>query len=246
MTSSETTMIGGIPVEITRKSNLKNMYIRINPPDGIVTVSAPTDASGEGITTFVLRKMPEIVKVRSQMLSQPRQSKREYVSGEACYLWGKPYMLQVTYSGRLYHIDKTPNRISMTAPVGASEVNREKALTEWYRTELKRVLPSVLQRCEDRIGVEVSACSIKYMRTRWGSCNVDERRILINLQLVKKPPECLEYVITHELVHLLEKNHTNRFRSLMDMYCPNWRDAKRLLEEMPLDYIEHGETESDG
>ena len=115
MTSSETTMIGGIPVEITRKSNLKNMYIRINPPDGIVTVSAPTDASGEGITTFVLRKMPEIVKVRSQMLSQPRQSKREYVSGEACYLWGKPYMLQVTYSGRRYHIDKTPNRISMTA-----------------------------------------------------------------------------------------------------------------------------------
>ena len=157
MTSSETLTIGGLPVEITRKSNLKNMYIRINPPDGVVTVSAPIDAGNESVSTFVLRKMPEIVKVRSQMLAQPRQSKREYVSGEACYLWGKPYMLQVTYSGNRYHIEKTPHRIIMIAPVGASDTNREKALTEWYRAELKRVLPSVLQKCEDRMGIEASA-----------------------------------------------------------------------------------------
>lgn len=245
MTSSETTTIGGLSVVITRKSNLKNMYIRINPPEGVVTVSAPVEASNEGITTFVLRKMPEITKVRNQMLSQPRQSKREYVSGEACYLWGKPYMLQVVYKGNRYHIERSPNRIIMTVPVGASEENREKALTEWYREELKRVLPTMLRQCEDRVGVEAISCKIKYMKTRWGSCNVDEKRILINLQLVKKPAECLEYVITHELVHLIEKNHTNRFRSLMDMYCPNWRDAKRLLEDMPLDYIEQGEFESD-
>ena len=245
MISSEMTMIGGLPVEVIRKSNLKNMYIRINPPEGNITVSAPVDATAEGVTTFVLRKMPEIVKVRGQMLAQPRQSKREYVSGEACYLWGKPYMLQVVFQGNRYRIEKTPNRIIMTAPIGATEANREKALTEWYRAELKRVLPSILRQCEDRIGVQANACSIKYMRTRWGSCNVEERRILINLQLVKKPLECLEYVVTHELIHLLEKNHTNRFRSLMDMYSPNWRDAKRLLEMMPLDHIEHGETETD-
>lgn len=242
MTSSEMTTIGGIPVAVTRKSNLKNMYIRINPPEGDVTVSAPSDATTEGITTFVLRKMPEIMKVRGQMQAQPRQTKREYVSGEACYLWGKPYMLQVMYEGNRYHFDKRPNRIIMTVPVGASDANREKALTEWYRTELKRALPSVLERCQNRMGVEANACSIKYMRTRWGSCNVEERRILINLQLVKKLPECLEYVVTHELVHLLEKNHTNRFRSLMDMYCPNWREAKRILEELPLDHIERGDA----
>lgn len=245
MTSKETLTIGGIPVELTRKSNLKNMYIRVNPPQGIVSVSAPNEVDDETIRNFVLRRMPEIVKVRDRMLAQTRQSKREYVSGESCYLWGKPYMLQVSYSGNCYKIEKTPNKILMTAPVGASAESREKAMTEWYRAELKRVLPDVLRQCENRIGVEASACNVKYMRTRWGSCNVTERRILINLQLVKKPVECLEYVLTHELVHLLETNHTNRFRSLVEKYCPNWRDAKQLLEEMPLDYMEQGDDDNE-
>lgn len=238
MTSSEETVIAGLPVEITRKSTLKNLYVRINPPNGTVAVSAPSEATDEAIHHFVLRKMPEIMKVRDQMLSQPRQSKREYVSGEACYLWGKPYMLQVVYKGSRYHIEKTPNRIVMTAPEGATQESREKAMTEWYRSELKRVLPTLLSQCEDKVGVQSNACNIKYMKTRWGSCNIPEKRILINLQLVKKPVECLEFVLTHELVHLLEPNHTNRFRALVESSCPNWKEAKRLLTEMPLDYLD--------
>lgn len=241
MTNSTTSTIGGLPVEITRKSSLKNMYIRVNPPDGIVTVSAPNDIGDETIKNFVLKRMPEITKVRDRILAQARQSKREYVSGESCYLWGKPYMLQVTYAGNRYHIEKTPNRIIMTAPVGSTEENREKAMTEWYRSELKRVLPTVLKQCEDRIGVVANACNVKYMKTRWGSCNVAEKRILINLQLVKKPVDCLEYVLTHELVHLLEKSHNNRFRGLVEKYCPNWKDAKQLLQDMPLDHMEQGD-----
>ena len=141
---------------------------------------------------------------------------------------------------------KTPNKIIMTAPEGASEENRAKALTEWYRSELKRVLPTLLKQCEDRIGVEVNACNIKNMKTRWGSCNIPEKRILLNLQLVKKPVECLEYVIVHELVHLLEKNHTNRFRALVEKNYPNWKEARQLLTEMPLDHIEDGDEEADG
>ena len=245
MTNKTTVTIGGLPVEITQKSSLKNMYIRVNPPEGIITVSAPSDTDEETIRNFVLRRMPEITKVRDKMLAQPRQSKREYVSGESCYLWGKPYMLQITYVGNRYKIEKTPNKILMTAPVGATEENRKKALTEWYRSELKRVLPTILKQCEDRIGVTASSCSIKYMRTRWGSCNTSDRRILINLQLVKKPVECLEYVLVHELVHLLEANHTNRFRGLIEKYCPNWKDAKQLLQETPLDYLEPGD-DADG
>lgn len=243
MTSSESTVIGGMPVEITRKTNLKNLYIRVNPPDGTVTISAPMDASAEAIQHFVLRKVPEITKVRDRMLAQPRQSKREYVSGEACYLWGKPYMLQVVYEGHKYHVEKTPKKIIMTAPVGVSTESREKALTEWYRAELKRILPDLLKQCEDRIGVEANACTVKYMKTRWGSCNIPEKRILINLQLVKKPVECLEYVLTHELVHLIEANHTNRIRSLVERYCPNWREARQLLTEMPLDHLDDGDEE---
>lgn len=245
MTSSEM-IIAGILVEITRKSGQKNLYIRVNPPEGTVTVSAPVEASEDAIHHFVLRKIPEITKVRDRMLAQPRQSKREYVSGETCYLWGKSYMLQVIYKGNHYHIDKTPNKIIMTVPEGTSEDNRAKTLIEWYRAEFKRILPELLERCEERVGVAVSACNIKNMKTRWGSCNIPEKRILLNLQLVKKPAECLEYVIIHELVHLLEKNHTNRFRALVEKNCPNWREVRRLLAEMPLDHIEDGDEEVDG
>ncbi len=246
MNNNEEIVIGGLSIELIRKANQKNLYIRVNPPEGTITVSAPTDASMEAIRHFVLRKIPEITKVRDRMLAQPRQTKREYVSGETCYLWGKPYMLQVVYEGHRYHFEKSATKIIMAVPEGATEENREKAMTEWYRSEMKRVLPGLLEQCEDRVGVQTNACNIKYMKTRWGSCNIPEKRILLNLQLVKKPVECLEYVIIHELVHLLEKNHTNRFRALVEQYCPNWREARQLLDEMPLDYIAAGEEEEHG
>lgn len=245
MIANETMTVAGIPIEVTRKARQKNLYIRVNPPKGTVTVSAPAEATEDAIRYYVLRKVPEITKVRDRMLAQPRQSKREYVSGEACYLWGKPHMLQVIYEGNRYRIEKTPQRIIMHAPEGASEESREKALTEWYRGELKRVLPNVLKQREECVGVEASACNIKYMKTRWGSCNIDKKRILINLQLVHKPVECLEYVVTHELVHLLEKNHSNRFRALVEKYCPKWKEAKQLLSEMPLDLLNDGEEDTD-
>lgn len=245
MTVNETITVAGIPVTVTRKSRQKNLYIRVNPPGGDVTVSAPAEATEDAIRYYVLRKVPEITKVRDRMSAQPRQSKREYVSGEACYLWGTPHMLQVIYEGNRYKIEKTPQRIIMYAPKGASKESRERALTAWYRAELKRVLPPILKQCEKRTGVETIACNIKYMKTLWGSCNINEKRILINLQLVHKPIECLEYVVTHELVHLLEKNHTNRFRALVEKYCPNWKEAKQLLNEMPLDPLDDGEEDMD-
>ncbi len=245
MIDNETMCVAGISIKVTRKKGQKNLYIRVNPPGGDVTVSAPTDAPEDAIRYFVLRKVPEITKIREKMIAQPRQSKRDFVSGEACYLWGKPYMLQVIYEGRRYRIEKTPQRIIMHVPEGASADNRQKALTEWYRGELKRILPQVLAQCEERVGVKSNACNIKYMKTRWGSCNIREKKILINLQLVHKPIECLEYVVIHELVHLLEKNHTNRFRALVEKYYPNWKEAKQMLTEMPLDPLDNEDEDSD-
>lgn len=245
MIDHKTMTIAGIPVKVTRKQRQKNLYIRVNPPEGTVTVSAPAEATEDAIRYYVLRKAPEITKVRDRMLAQPRQSGREYVSGEACYLWGKPYMLQVICKGSRYRIEKTPKRIIMHAPKMASAESRKKALTEWYRGELKRILPEILRRCEERIGVTTDACNVKYMRTRWGSCNITEKRILINLQLVHKPIECLEYVVTHELVHLVEKNHSNRFNALVGKYYPNWKEAKQLLSQMPLDPLDKEEEDTD-
>jgi len=233
--------IGGIPIEIVKKQNLKNLYIRVNPPEGEVVVSAPSDYPDEELKLFILKRLPDVIKVRNKMLGQERQSKREYVSGESYYLWGRPYRLQVIY-GEKCTIEKTPNKIILTVPNGASIDYKEQVLTEWYRAELRRAVEIALPRCEEKTGLKANEFRIKNMRTRWGTCNIEKRRIWLNLQLVKKPPECLEYVIIHELVHLEEKNHTHRFNALVEKYCPMWKDAKRLLKEMPLDYLEKGET----
>ena len=159
--------IGGLTVEIIRKSNLKNLYIRVNPPEGNVTVSSPLELKDEDIKLFVLKKLPEITKVRDRMLAQERQSKREYVSGESHYLWGKPYRLQVIYEGKQQNIVKTPTKIVMTVPEGTSTDAKEKLFIEWYRQELRRVLDTVVASCEKKMEVYASEVRIKNMRTRW-------------------------------------------------------------------------------
>lgn len=158
---------------------------------------------------------------------------------------GKPYRLQVVYEGTQHKIVKSPAKIIMTVPEGTDADAREKLFTEWYRQELKRVLESVIIGCEKKTGVHADEFRIKNMKTRWGTCNIEKRRIWINLQLAKKPMECLEYVVIHELVHLLEKNHTHRFHALVEEYCPTWREAKKMLATMPLDYMEKGVTDTD-
>lgn len=197
-------------------------------------MSAPTQTSEKLIKNFVMKKIPEIVKIQERMQKQYRQTKREYVSGESYYYLGKPYMLLVIYEGTRCKIRQEPNKIIMTVPENTPYEKREKLITEWYRAEFKKLLPNLIARCKQRVGITINACNIRNMKTRWGSCNISKRNILLNLQLVKKPLECIEYVLTHEFVHLLERNHTNKFRSLMDKYFPYWREAKKLLSEMPL------------
>lgn len=244
MMHNEELVVGGLSIGIIRKSNLKNLYVRVNPPEGEVVVSSPIGLSNEDIRLFVLKKIPEINMVRERMLSQERQTKREYVSGESHYLWGKPYRLQVVLDDCKPSIIKTPTKIIMTVPEGTDTDKREKMFNRWYREELHRVLISVSQQCERKTGIQAYEYRIKNMRTRWGTCNIDKRRIWINLQLVKKPADCLEYVVIHELVHLVERNHTNKFHELVGEFCPTWKEAKKMLTTMPLDYMEKGEANS--
>lgn len=166
--------IGGLTIKIIRKSNLKNLYIKVNPPEGDVTVSSPLELKDEDIRLFVLKKLPEITKVRDRMVAQERQSKREYVSGESHYLWGRPYRLQVIYEGKQQRIVKTPTKIVMTVPEGTSTDVREKIFIEWYRQELRRVLDTVVESYEKKMDILASEIRIKNMRTRW------EHVILIN------------------------------------------------------------------
>ena len=232
--TSKIIKIGNFDITVTRHKGQKNLYIRVSPPDGTVNVSAPTRTPEKLIRNFVMKKIPEIVKIQGRMQKQYRQTKREYVSGESYYYLGKPYMLLVIYEGMRCKIRREPNKIIMTVPENTPYEKREKLMTEWYRAEFKKLLPNLIARCEQRVGITINACNIRNMKTCWGSCNISKRSILLNLQLVKKPLECIEYVLTHEFVHLLERNHTNRFRSLMDKYFPYWREAKKLLLEMPI------------
>lgn len=234
--------IGSISVTVRRKQNLKNVYLRILPPDGQVTVSAPSYVTNAELSNFLLSKLPDIYVRQERMQSQPRQTERTYVSGEAHYLWGRAYRLQVVYEGTRPSVVKQGGKLVMTVPKGYSVEQRERVMTEWYRAELRRVLQSASQRCQETTGIKADDFRIKNMKTRWGTCNISERRIWINLQLVKKPPQCLDYVLIHELVHLVEANHTHRFHELVEQYCPTWREADRALKEMPLDHINEGVT----
>lgn len=240
--TKEELQIGNISVTVLRKQNLKNVYLRILPPDGEVTVSAPSYVTTAELSNFLLSKLPDIYVRQERMRSQPRQTERTYVSGEAHYLWGKPYRLQVVYQGTRPSVVKQGGKLVMAVPEGYSIEQRERVMTEWYRGELRRVLRSASERCEEITGIEANDFRIRNMKTRWGTCNISERRIWVNLQLVKKPPQCLDYVLIHELFHLVEANHTHRFHELVEKYCPTWREADRALKDMPLDHISEGEA----
>lgn len=236
MTKVKNLSVGGLSFEIIRKKKLKNIYVRVYPPDGKIIISSPFNVSDEYLKMFVLKDFSKIEKARNDIISQNRRPKPKYLSGEVHYLWGKAYVLQVIFEGKNFKVFKQDSKIVMIVPPKTSVTAREKILIEWYRTELKSVLPTFARNCEQKTGIYAEEFKIRNMKTRWGTCNISKRRIWINLQLVKNPPECLEYVIIHELVHLLEKNHTRRFYHLVEKFCPSWRDIKKILKNFPLDF----------
>ncbi len=230
---SKNIIVGGLPIEIKRNKGQKNIYVRVGSPEGNIKVSAPDRAKDDEIKRLILEKFEEITKIREKVLKREELKKREYVSGEVFYLWGKPYSLQVVFEGKKGSVSKTPTEIIMTVPEGTDESVREKLLLDFYREELKLALKKLLPECEKKTGVCANEARIKNMKTRWGSCNIKDRRIWISLKLAQKPKECLEYVIIHELTHLLEKSHNRRFYTLLEGFCPKWKEAKKLLSAPP-------------
>jgi predicted metal-dependent hydrolase len=228
--------ISGIPIEVCKKS-IKNMHLYVKPPNGHVTVSAPLSMSDVVIERFVRTKVSWIKKQVAKFDNQPRQSEREYVSGETLYVWGKQYYLQTAYGGR-NSLVISGDKAVLTVRKGSTPDQREAFTREWYRGLLKEEIAKQLPKWEEKTGLRASGWQTKYMTTRWGSCNTKTGKIWLNLQLAKKTPECLEYVILHELIHLVEKSHNERFVSLMDKYMPMWREVKATLNGQTLDYME--------
>ena len=229
-------VISNIPVEVVRK-NIKNMHLSVLPPDGRVRVSAPTQLTDEAITMFVRTKLGWIKKQQEKFQQQPRQSERQYVSGETLYVWGKQYFLQVEYSYKGNALTLSGDKAILTVRKESSPKQRESFVNEWYRSLLKQEVAKYLPKWEKTTGLYCSSWQSKYMTTKWGTCNPTSKKIWLNLQLAKKPIECLEYVILHELAHLKAHNHGPEFTAILDQYMPYWREHKRRLNDSTLDYL---------
>ena len=229
-------VVSNISVEVIRK-NIKNMHLSVLPPDGRVRVSAPTQLTDEAITMFVRRKLGWIKKQQEKFQQQPRQSERQYVSGETLYVWGKQYFLQVEYSYKGNVLTLSGDKAILTVRKESSPTQRESFVNEWYRNLLKQEVAKYLPKWEKTTGLYCSSWQSKYMTTKWGTCNPTSKKIWLNLQLAKKPIECLEYVILHELAHLKVHNHGPEFTAILDQYMPYWREHKRRLNDSTLDYL---------
>lgn len=229
-------IVSNISVEVIRK-NIKNMHLSVLPPDGRVRVSAPTQLTDEAITMFVRTKLGWIKKQQEKFQQQPRQSERQYVSGETLYVWGKQYFLQVEYSYKGNALTLSGDKAILTVRKESSPKQRESFVNEWYRNLLKQEVAKYLPKWEKTTGLYCSSWQSKYMTTKWGTCNPTSKKIWLNLQLAKKPIECLEYVILHELAHLKVHNHGPEFTAILDQYMPYWREHKRRLNNSTLDYL---------
>ena len=225
--------INDIDVRVFKK-NIKNFYLSVLPPDGKVRVSVPRNVSDDTVRLFVIKKYHWIKKHIKAFQEQERQTKREYVSGEGHYFKGRRYILKINYANKPRIEIRNKKYICFHVPKSYTLQQRQNYYEKWLRKELKRELEILVPKWESIIGVKVNEFRIKKMKTRWGTCNPEAKRIWINLELVKKPREYLEYVIVHELVHLLEKPHSKRFKELMDKYLPKWRTYKRQLNEFIL------------
>ena len=220
--------VSGIDIEIIKK-NIKNMHLSVLPPDGKVRVSAPLSISEEAIELFAISKIGWIKKQIEKFQNQPRQTEREYVSGESHYFFGKRYRMDIRYTNGNSKVEIQGNKMLFTIRPESTIEQRASTLNEWYRKQLRVKLPPLFEKWEEIIGVHANEVKIKDMLTKWGTCNVTDKRIWINLQLAKKPLPCLEYVVVHELVHFKENTHNQYFVLLMDEYLPDWRARKETL-----------------
>ena len=229
--AKETITIDGMTVTLYRK-NIKNMYLRVLPPDGEIKVSAPTFISDNDIIDFVKSRKDWILDKQKLIQERGIKAPLKYGNGEKHYLWGKEYVLQLISNENIKHVIVDEEKSIIYLPVGKRSTieKRKKTLDEFYRSQMKIAIPPVLDRCTKIVGKTPSEVKIRNMKN-WGNCRDKDKRITLNLNLAKKDPICLEYVMIHELCHLIEFNHGKKFKKLMDEFCPNWKEIKKRLNE---------------
>jgi len=228
--------VGDLIVDVVRKE-IKNLHIAVYPPDGRVRVSTPRRLDDEAVRLAVISKLPWIRRHQAKFVDQERQSAREFVSGESHYFLGQRYLLNVIYHKAPPRVElRNTKALDLYVRTGSDALRRERVMLEWYRQQLKVLIPPIIAKWEPVIGESVRDWGVKRMKTKWGSCNIEARRIWLNLELVKKPINCLEFVTVHEMVHFHERLHNDRFVALMDEFMMKWRLYRDELNAAPLGY----------
>ena len=228
--------VSGIPVEIVRKE-IKNLHVGVYPPSGRVRVAAPMRLDDEAVRLAVISRLGWIRRKQTEFEGQVRQSQREFVTGESHYFEGRRYRLDVIERDAPPTVKLRNNtRLELGVRPNSDREAREAVLHRWYRCHLRDQLPPLVAKWGPKLGVSVEDVRIKKMKTLWGSCNIEARRIWLNLELAKKPSSCLAYILVHEMVHLLERHHNDRFNELMDNFLPQWRIYREELNRAPLSH----------
>ncbi len=235
-TNSCMLQVGKIEALVVRKP-IKNLHLSVLPPGGKVRVTAPFQMRDDAIRALLATRLPWIRKQQAKFEGQERQTRREYISGESHYFWGKKYRLEVVYADNPANVTiKGKDRIVLSVRPGSDREKREQVMSDWYRKELRAAGKVLTEQWQEIVGVRINDWGIKRMKTRWGTCNQKAGRIWLNLELAKKPEYCLEFIIAHEMTHLLEKKHNERFKEHMDTYIPRWKQIKEELNRSALSY----------
>jgi predicted metal-dependent hydrolase len=226
--------ISNIKIDVVRK-DIKNIHLAVYPPTGRVRIAAPLKVNEDAIRLFAISKLGWIKRNQRKFEGQERISSREYKQRESHYFQGRRYLLNIVETDKTQKVTlKSKKFIELHVKPDAPTAKRHEILTEWYRVQLKKQIPRIIAKWEKVLNVKVDEWQVKQMKTKWGSCNIERKRIWINLELAKKPEHCLEYIIFHEMVHLVERHHNDNFNYYMDTHLPNWKQLKTELNKLPV------------
>jgi predicted metal-dependent hydrolase len=226
--------VNGLIIDVVRK-DIKNLHLAVYPPSGRIRIAAPLNVNDEAVRLFTISRLSWIKHQQARFEQQERQSEREFISGESHYYQGRRYLLNVVHREGSPAVNIRNNKfLDMFVRPGSDVSERERVLTNWYRRQLKEAIDPLIAKWETIIDVQVAEWNVKQMKTKWGTCNIKASRIWLNLELIKKPAYCLEYIIVHEMVHLLERHHNERFLMYMNRFMPLWQHYREELNRAPL------------
>ncbi len=229
----EVIQLGGISAEVFRK-NIKNIHISANPPDGRVRISCPSRYTLDKIRSYALTKLVWIKQQQRKLREQPRESPLQYTDKESHYVWGKRYLLKVEETDQSPKVALKSGKMVLRIRKGSTPERCAEVVDEWYRDQLKAAIARLVARWEPVLGVKVEEFFVQRMKTKWGSCSSSRRTIRLNSELARKPRTCLEYLVVHEMLHILEPTHNASFRTMLDRHLPNWRNRKTTLNSLPV------------